>query len=63
MPGARRINVHLKNVPARRAAEELARKAGLVLANPGVLTMAPVSFDFAGMKAVLEGRQVRLVHQ
>lgn len=49
-----------------------------MLVNPGVLTMAPVSFDFAdmpgdramhliagvaGMKAVIEGRQVRFVYQ
>ncbi|WP_329742618.1 M56 family metallopeptidase [Dyella sp. A6] len=74
--GVRRVDLRLKNVPARTAAEELARKADLVLVNPGALTTAPVSFNFAdmpgdramhliarvaGMKAVIDGRQVRFV--
>jgi len=70
----RHVTEHLKNVPARQAAETLAKKAGFVLVNPQVLTTAPVSFNFAdvpgdrairliakaaGMKAVIDGWQVR----
>jgi beta-lactamase regulating signal transducer with metallopeptidase domain len=74
LAGERHVTEHLNNVPARQAAETLAKEAGLVLVNPQALSMAPVTFDFedmpgeralhllakvAGMKAVIDGRQVR----
>jgi hypothetical protein len=71
---AAEVNLQLKKVQARKAAEAVAAKAGLILVNPQALNDAPVSFNFEdvpgdramqlianidGKKAVFDGKQVR----
>lgn len=73
-----KVTEHVRNGTARAVAESIAAKAGWTLVNPDALGNAPVTLSFndmpagtalqqvarlAGMKPVLNGRQVRFEHK